>query len=89
MRQAPLAGRLKFYLENWGKLTQDVNILSIVQGFKILFSQTPFQYGPPPISKSEPTGKVTNKFRNKRNVAIQQVESEPGEFLSNLFLVSR
>ena len=36
-------GRLTFYSENWKKLTQDVNILSIVQGFKIPFSQTPFQ----------------------------------------------
>ena len=45
-RQAALAGRLKFYSENWEKLTQDLNILSIVQGLKIPFSQTPFQYGP-------------------------------------------
>ena len=42
-RQAPMAGRLKFYSENWEILTQDVNILSIVQGFKIPFSQTTFQ----------------------------------------------
>ena len=47
-RQAPLAGRVKFYSKNWEKLTQYVNILSITQGSKIPFSQTPFQYGPPP-----------------------------------------
>ena len=47
-RQAPLAERLKFYSENGEKLTKDVNILSIVQGLKIPFSQTvsPFQYDP-------------------------------------------
>ena len=50
-REAPLAGRLKFYSENWEKLTQDVNILSIVQGFKIPFSQTPFQFGPPQLAR--------------------------------------
>ena len=38
-----MAGRLKFYSENWEILTQDVNILSIVQAFKIPFSQTAFQ----------------------------------------------
>ena len=50
-RKAALAGRLKFYLENWDKLTQDVNILFIAQGFKIPFSQTPFQYGPPQLAR--------------------------------------
>ena len=30
VRQAPLTGRLKFYSENWEKLTQDVNILPIL-----------------------------------------------------------
>ena len=47
VRQAPLTGRPKFHRENWGKLTQDVNILFIMQSFKIPFSETPFQYGPP------------------------------------------
>ena len=50
-RQAPLAERLKFYSENWEKLTQDVNILSIAQGFKIPFFQTSFQYGPPQLAR--------------------------------------
>lgn len=31
-------------LKNWDKLTQGGNILSIVQGFKIPFTRTPFQY---------------------------------------------
>ena len=35
-------GRLKFYSENWGKLTQDVNILSIVQGFQKFLSPKPY-----------------------------------------------
>ena len=52
-RQAPLAGRLKFYSENGEKLTQDVNILSVEQGLKIPFSQTisPFQYDPPQLTR--------------------------------------
>ena len=43
--------RLKSYSENWEKLTQDVNILSIVEGFKIPFSQTPFQYSPSQLAR--------------------------------------
>ena len=50
VRQAALTGKLKFYSENWGKLTQDVNILPTVQGFKITFSQTPFQCGLPKLA---------------------------------------
>ena len=50
-RQAPLAGILKFYSENWEKLTQDVNLSSIVQVFKIPFSETPVQYIPPHLAR--------------------------------------
>ena len=91
-RQAPLAGRLKFYLENWEKLTQDVNILSTVQGFKIPFSQTPFQYGLPQLLRvnQEERLQINSEIKEMlRKGAIQQVKSEPGEFLSNLFLVNK
>ena len=88
----PLAGRLKFYSENWEKLTQDVNILSIVQGFKIPFSQTPFQFGPPQLARvnQEERLQINSEIKEMlRKGAIQQVKSEPGEFLSNLFLVNK
>ena len=91
-RQAPFAGRLKFYSENWEKLTQDVNILSIVQGFKIPFSQTPFQFGPPQLARvnQEERLQINSEIKEMlRKGAIQQVKSEPGEFLSNLFLVNK
>ena len=92
VRLAPLAGRLKFYLENWEKLTQDVNILSIVQVFKIPFSQTPFQFGPPQLARvnQEERLQINSEIKEMlRKGAIQQVKSEPGEFLSNLFLVNK
>ena len=91
-RQAPLAGRLKSYSENWEKLTQDVNFLSIVQGFKIPFSQTPFQYGPPQLARvnQEKRLQINSEIKEMlRKGAIQQVKSEPGKFLSNLFLVNK
>ena len=37
--EVPLAGRLKFFFSNWAKLTQDLNILNIIQGFEIPFLQ--------------------------------------------------
>ena len=90
-RQAPLAGRLTSYLRNWEKLTQNVNILSIVQGFKILFSQTPFQFGPPQLAmvNQDERLQINSEIKEMLNKgAIQQVKSKPGEFLSNLFLVN-
>ena len=91
-RQAPLAGRLKFYSENWEKLTQDVNILSIVHGFKIPFSQTPFQFGPPRLARvnQEERLQINSKIKEElKKGAIPKVKSEPGKFLSNLFLVNK
>ena len=68
-RQAPLAGRLKFYSENWEKLTQDVNILyRVCAEFQNSFLPNPISVWSSPISKGEPRRKVTNKFKNKGNV---------------------
>ena len=92
VRQAPQAGRLKYYSEKWEKLTQEVNILSIAQGFKIPFSETPFQYGPPQLARvnQEERLQINSEIKEMlRKGAIQQVKSEPWEFLSNLFLVSK
>ena len=89
---APMAGRLNFYSENWEKLTQDVNILSIVHSFKIPFSQSPFQYGPPHLARvnHKESLQINSEIKKMlRKGAIQQVKSEPGEFLSNLFLVNK
>ena len=91
-RQALLDGRVKFYSENWGKLTQDVNILVIVQGFKISFSQTPFPFDPPPLAKvnQEERLQINSEIKKMlRKGTTQQVISESGEFLSNLFLVNK
>ena len=39
----PLAGRLSLFYSNWTKLTQDPNILNIMQGFEIPFLEKPYQ----------------------------------------------
>ena len=38
-----LAGRLSLFYSNWTKLTQDPNILNIIQGFEIPFLEKPYQ----------------------------------------------
>ena len=39
----PLAGRLKYFLKNWEKVTNNSTILSIVKGYSIDFVETPYQ----------------------------------------------
>ena len=69
-----------------------MNILSIVQGFKIPFSQTQFQFGPPQLAivNQEERFQINSEIKEMlRKGAVQQVKSEPAEFLSNLFLVNK
>ena len=40
---ALLAGRLKYFVGAWMKITQDPKILDIVKGYKIPFHSKPFQ----------------------------------------------
>ena len=44
------AGRIKHFLDSWEVVTQNQDILSVVQGFKIPFHSTPRQRFLPPIS---------------------------------------
>ena len=83
VRQFALTGKLKFYSENWGKLTQDVNILPTVQGFKITFSQTPFQCGLPQLAIVNQAERLQINSEIKemlRKSAIQQVNQNLGNF---------
>ena len=92
VQHAPLTGRLKFPLRNWEKLTQDGNILSIVQGSKISFCRTPFQHTLPQTTRvnQEERLLINSEIHEMlRKGAIQQVQPEPGQFLSNLFLVDK
>ena len=92
IKQAPLAGRLRFYLKNWEKLTQDPNILAIVQGYNIPFSEEPFQEVLPTTPRVNQEERILIESEVQEMLkkgAIQQVQSVKGEYLSNLFLVSK
>ena len=41
--QVLLAGRLKYFLKSWEKLSRDPNLLGIAQGFQIAFKRKPSQ----------------------------------------------
>ena len=57
-----------------------------------ILTQTPFRSGPPQLARVNQEERLQiNLEINEmlRKGAIQQVESEPGDFLSNLFLVNK
>ena len=88
----PLAGRLKHFVEDWMKITQDTKILDIVKGYKIPFHSKPFQSKIPsqPIVSRE--GEELVKLEVKEMLkkgAIRKVQLSKGEFVSNSFLVKK
>ena len=90
--EVPLAGRLKFFYSNWAKLTQDPNILNIVEGFGIPFLENPVQENSPnpPVLNQKQSKLVKEDFREMLlKDAMQLVSPCKNQYLSNLFLVSK
>ena len=90
--QFPLAGRVRFFLQNWGKPTRDQNILKIVQGWKIPLLAQPYQKAyPKPISFSEEEAEFINQEVQDmlKKGAIIPVKNHPKQFLSNLFITAK
>lgn len=90
-RELPIGGRLRFFLPNWQKLTQDSFILQVVQGLQIPFITTPVQTSLPFQST---TGKnamlIDSEVQDMlAKGAIKQVQPCAGQFLSPVFLVPR
>ena len=87
-----MAGRLRFFVENWRKITQDENVLDIVQHCYIEFC------GEPPVRSLCKTNNFTQeqeyiidseiqKLLNMK--VIKEVKHESGEFISPIFLVGK
>ena len=90
----PLAGRLVHFKENWAKLTQDPEILEIIQnGYKIAFMETPNQTRSPfqsPLNQEEEEMISTEVQEMLQKGAISNVTGScQDQFLSNLFLVAK
>ena len=87
-----LARTLKFFYSNWAKLTQDLNILNIIQGFEIPFLENPVQgklTNPPDLNQEQ--SKLVKEALKEMLLksAIQPVSSCKNQYLSNLFLASK
>ena len=92
-RETGSSGRkTKILFRKLRKINSRCEYFVIVQGFKIPFSKTPFQFGTPQLARvnQEERLQINSEIKEMlRKGAIQQVKSEPGEFLSNLFLVNK
>ena len=88
--EVPLAGRLKFFYSSWAKLTQDLNIVNIVQGFEIPFLESPVQgkSSNPPVLNQEQSKLVKEELKETLlKHAIQPASPCKNQYLSNLYLV--
>ena len=93
-QQFPLAGRLKHFLHNWEKLTQDQWALQTIKGVRIEFMDTPYQRNIP----SQPRQSEHNEKRllqeeitsMLKKGAIRELQGETRNgFYSNMFLVPK
>ena len=85
----PFAGRLKYFIQQWGKITNDGQILNIIRGWEIPFLETP--------TPKKPTGNLP-RSQDETNIITLEVESMlekgaieiarpvEGETISPLFL---
>lgn len=86
------AGRLKFFLKPWSEITSDATILSWVRGVKIPFSREVKQAHLPPEPRWSEQEKLTIKQQIdelSKKGAITETNPTVGQFLSNIFLVSK
>ena len=86
------AGRLRFFLENWKKLTNDPFILKVVQGYQIPLLSEPTQFSSPSEVQMKQEEQIlvdqeTEKMLEKQ--AIKLVPPSKDQFLITLFLVTK
>ena len=92
--QVPLAGRLKYFQENWKILTNDSAILDLVQGYKIPFMGRvpPCQLSPPnPLRMSSAEQQIIDQEISNmlEKGAISKATPCKNQFLSTLFIVKK
>ncbi|CAC5414483.1 unnamed protein product [Mytilus coruscus] len=88
----PIAGKLRWFLKNWQKITGDHFILQIVQGYKLEFYTLPLQRQPPqyPMFNREQKDSLNQEIQKLlEKGAIQPVHQEQIQFLSCMFLVPK
>ena len=73
----PAAGRVRFFLEHWKKLTNNLFILKVVQGYQIPLLSEPTQFSfPTGGTDSCISGKT--KIVGKKSIKISATVKRPG-----------
>ena len=88
-----LAGSLKNFIENWETLANDIEILSLVEGYTIPFYEIPQQKNIPNSSKLSQEEKIlvqkeTHEMLNKGAI-VETPNHLEREFISKLLLVEK
>ena len=92
IKQLPKAGRVKHFVKNWQRLTNDPMILDIVNGYEIPFILPPRQSRLPNLCRltKEVSDLVDQKVQNMlRKGAIVVSDPKEDQFLSSLFLLKK
>ena len=79
-------------MDKWTKLTDDQEILDMVSGYQLDFSEIPHQQKPPtPFNLSEEEERLVDLEVEKllRKGAIEEVEPCENQFLSNIFTIPK
>ena len=86
-----LAGRLRHFVENWKKLTQDRWVLNCIQGFRISFSTDPYQRGiPKSVTSKEEEFFISQEIQSLLDKgAIISASYHPENFFSTVFTVPK
>ena len=85
----PVGGRLHHFLPKWKQITSDCEVLDMITGMHIDLLETPHQYfQPAPLNFSQEEIEATNRLISELVLknAIEPCESEPGEYVSHIFL---
>ena len=83
-----IAGRIRYYIENWKQINSDANILSIVKGYHIEFYILPVQYTTRETRLCKHEGDILDEEIIKlwKKGVIELTSHSPGEFISTVFL---
>ena len=85
-------GRLRHYVHNWREITSDKHILQTVTGYKIEFSEPPYQYRPPTATQfSEQEVELVQTEVNKllTKGVTARCDHEAGELVYLSYLLTR
>ncbi len=88
----PLAGRIRYFKENWAKLTQVPWVLEAVEGYRVPFTKQPYQTNPPRELQhsQEEQAMLRAEIQTMLEKEAIEVASPTGMgFLSTIFIVPK